>query len=75
MDNGLMECQKEIRRLISVVREQNEQIERLNTLLYNAIDLLRIDTNEQDDLDNWIEYLCNKLGTTKEELKQIGIEI
>lgn len=52
--------------------ENNEnENERLKTLLYNAVSLLVDETYEQyDDVDEWKNMLYNELDTTEEELKK-----
>lgn len=73
---GMTQCQNEIRRLRNVIRADEEQIERLKTLLYNAVlyiaeatdSLSEIGTEEQR---KWYE---ETLGITEEELENIGID-
>ncbi len=49
---------------------------RVKTLLYNALTLLIDETFEQyDDNQEWFEMIFNELGTTEEELKELGITI
>lgn len=49
---------------------------RLRTVLYNAISLLIDETFEQyDDSEEWFAMLQNELGSTKEELEELGIKV
>ena len=51
-------------------------MERIKTLLYNAISLLIDETFEQyDDSEEWFAMVLNELDCTKEELEQYGIHI
>lgn len=65
--------------MINYLREHNElkfddKEERLKTLLYNAITLLVDETASQyDDKNEFYKMIYNELGTTKDELKEVGI--
>ncbi len=49
---------------------------RLRTVLYNAVSLLIDETFEQyDDSEEWFAMLQNELGSTKEELEELGIKV
>ena len=49
---------------------------RLRTVLYNAVSLLIEETFEQyDDSEEWFAMLQNELGSTKEELEELGIKV
>ena len=49
---------------------------RLRTVLYNAVSLLIDETFEQyDDSEEWFTMLQNELGSTKEELEELGIKV
>ena len=49
---------------------------RLRTVLYNAVSLLIDETFEQyDDSGEWFAMLQNELGSTKEELEELGIKV
>ena len=51
-------------------------MERMKTLLYNAISLLIDETFEQyDDSEEWFAMVLNELDCTKEELERYGIRI
>lgn len=51
-------------------------MERIKTILYNAISLLIDETFEQyDDEQEWFDMLLNELDCTKEELEQYGIYV
>lgn len=51
-------------------------MERIKTILYNAISLLIDETFEQyDDEQEWFDMMLNELDCTEEELKQYGIRI
>ena len=48
---------------------------KFNVLLYNAISLLVDETIEEfDDTDEWLEWICDELDCTEEELKEFGID-
>lgn len=50
-------------------------MKRLEVLLYNAISLLSDETYEQfDNEEEWVNWLCNELDCTKEELESFGVE-
>lgn len=51
-------------------------MERIKTILYNAISLLIDETFEQyDDSEEWFTMLLNELACTKEDLEQYGIYV
>lgn len=75
-EEGMTQCQNEIRRLRSVVRFDEEKIERLKVLLLNAIGLAEegiVDTQaEPFDYERKVEWLEKEIGITREELEEIG---
>lgn len=75
-EEGMTQCQNEIRRLRNVVRADEEKIERLKVLLLNAIGLAEegiVDTQaEPFEYESKAEWLEEELGITKEELEEIG---
>lgn len=76
-EEGMAQCQREIRRLRSVVRTEEEQIERLKTLLYNAIEYIAEDTDSLSKIGtkNECEWYEETLGITAEELTEIGFRL
>ena len=75
-EEGMTQCQNEIRRLRNVVRADEEKIERLKVLLLNAIGMLEegvVDTQaEPFEYESKVEWLEEELGITREELEEIG---
>lgn len=75
-EEGMTQCQNEIRRLRSVVRCDEEKIERLKVLLLNAIGLAEegiVDTKaEPFEYESKVEWLEEELGITEDELEEIG---
>lgn len=65
-EEGMTQCQNEIRRLRSVVRQEEEEIARLRILLYNAIEYISETTGGNC---KWYE---ETLGITAEELTELG---
>jgi hypothetical protein len=55
--------------------EQRKRMQRLEMLLYNAITLLADRTiGEDDSFVEWMLELCDELGTTPTELKELGTD-
>ena len=67
-DERVEQCQSEIRRLRFACRENEEKIDRLNTLLCNAIEYIKELTNQTD-----AEWYEETLGITKEEILEIDL--
>ncbi len=74
----MIESQNEIRRLHSVVRDNETKIKRLKVLLLNAIRLAEegiIDTQaEPFDYESNAAWLAEEIGITEEELDEIGYD-
>ena len=46
-----------------------------NVLLFNAISLLVDETIEEfDNTEDWLEWICDELGCTEEDLKEFDID-
>lgn len=63
-----VQCQSEIRRLRSVVRQDEGKIERLSVLLCNAIEYINELTGEKEP--DWYE---ETLGITAEEMSELDL--
>lgn len=63
-EEAILECQREIRRLRSIVRENAEEIRNMRSLLGNAVSYLR-DHGKSDS------ELSEMLGISEEELDHI----
>ena len=51
-----------------------DKINRLKILLGNVISLLADKTIGDDSVADWMQQLCDDIGTTPSELKQFGVE-
>ena len=61
-----------------LVRELSE-LERLRTLLGNAVDIIveheSVDSGRFDSMEKFWRYLFDELGTDREELQKVGIDL
>lgn len=61
-----------------LVREFSE-LERLRTLLGNAVDIIveheSVDSGRFDSMEKFWRYLFDELGTDREELRKVGIDL
>lgn len=75
-EEGMTQCQNEIRRLRSVVRNDEEEIARLKTLLYNTVHYIAeaTDSLSEQGTEEQREWYEETLGITAEELESIGID-
>lgn len=75
-EEGMTQCQNEIRRLRSVVRKDEEEIARLKTLLYNAIVYVAeaTDSLSEQGTEEQRKWYEETLGITAEEMESIGID-
>lgn len=76
-EEGMTQCQNEIRRLRSVVRQDEEEIKKLEILLYNAVTYINktVGDSEHKSADEKREWYKEIFGITDEELLKIGIDL
>ena len=61
--------------LYKFVADLIEENKRAKLLLYNSIILLCDNIGPDDSAEEWVAYILNEIGTTKEELKKLDIYI
>ena len=75
-EEGMTQCQNEIRRLRSVVRGEEEKIARLKVLLRNAIEYIAESTDSLSEFGTkeQREWYEETLGITAEEMSEIDLD-